>query len=170
MMEIEEFYGDRVAERSGVPLMNHIEEGTALLRHLRASEDTIRAYRLHPIYQDALDTRFIELLQEDGPVIAYVVNYACTANAALSDIVFKNYAKDWHPLDLKHLIKLSDIPEVNMMLVADKCQNYKDFIKYHYGTHKRSDELDFYFSQWLHVLGVSDSQFNHYRLIMSGEI
>lgn len=169
-MEIEDFYGTRCAKRSGVPLMNHINEGTKLLEHLGASVECIRAYRIHPIYQDALGERFIELLQEEGPVIAFVVGYTQTANASLSDIVFRDYSRDWHPLALKRPIVLSDIPEVNLMLVADKCQNYKDFIKYHYGTHVRSDELDFYFSEWLKALGVSDAQFNYYRELMSSGV
>lgn len=171
-MEIEDFYGNRCAKRSGVPLMNHINEGTKLLQYLNASGDTIRAYRLHPIYQDSLGERFIELLQEDGPIIAKIVSYTQTANAALSDIVCKKNigdgeGGDYFKLELKHPIRLSDIPEVNQMLVADKCQNYKDFLIYHYGTHARSDELDFYFKQWLLALGVDYEQFNHYRDIMS---
>lgn len=166
-MEIEDFYGNKTAKRSGVPLMNHIEEGTKLLKHLGACPDTIRAFRLHPIYQTGLSKYFIQLLQEDGPVIAFSVGYACTANAALSNIVFRNNARDWCPLDLRHPIELSETPEVNLMLVADKCQNYKDFLKYHYGKHERSEELDFYFRMWLHALGVTLEQFESYCEIMS---
>jgi hypothetical protein len=174
-MEIEDFYGTRCAKRSGVPLMNHINEGTKLLEHLGASADCIRAYHIHPIYQDSLGERFIELLQENGPVIALVVSYTQTANASLSDIVAWGWYGDGPHNDyrlpyLRRPIVLSDIPEVNLMLVADKCQNYKDFIKYHYGTHVRSDELDFYFSEWLKALGVSDAQFNYYRELMSSGV
>lgn len=165
-MEIEQYYGDQTAKRSGVPLMNHIEEGTKLLQHLKASEKTIRAYRLHPIYQDHLEDRFIDLLQEEGIVVAFVMNYAVTANSALSDIVFRNYGRDYFPLELKHPIVISDLPEVNLMLIADKCQNYKDFLQYHKGTHPRSEELEFYFRSWLRALGVSLDQFREYETLM----
>ena len=56
-------------------------------------------------------------------------------------------------------IKLSPLPEVNLMLVADKVQNYKDFLLYHKGTHERSEQLDRYFQLWLERLGVSPQKF-----------
>ena len=38
------------------------------------------------------------------------------------------------------------------MLIADKVQNYKDFLLYHKNTHERSDELDEYFNSWFKIL------------------
>ena len=46
------------------------------------------------------------------------------------------------------------------MLIADKVQNRKDFLKYHYGTHKKSVELDIYFKNWLRALNVTEADYN----------
>ena len=45
------------------------------------------------------------------------------------------------------------------MLKADKIQNYKDFRKYHLGTHEKSAELEQYFEEWLAALNVSKERF-----------
>ena len=47
------------------------------------------------------------------------------------------------------------LKEVRQMLIADKVQNYADFLTYHAHTHSRSKELDFYFKHWLAQLDVS---------------
>jgi len=46
--------------------------------------------------------------------------------------------------------------EVNEMLIADKVQNKKDFMKYHFGKHDRSNELFRYFNKWLDALTVDN--------------
>ena len=46
------------------------------------------------------------------------------------------------------------LPEVRDMLIADKIQNYKDFLFYHKGTHPRSRELEEYFKNWFGILGI----------------
>ena len=46
------------------------------------------------------------------------------------------------------------------MLIADKVQNMKDFITYHYKKHKRSDELMGYFNKWLDALDVSTETYH----------
>ena len=44
--------------------------------------------------------------------------------------------------------------EVKQMLIADKVQNYKDFLIYHSETHPRKEELDFYFNKWFEFLEI----------------
>lgn len=149
---ISNFYGDKVANRSQVRLMNHIDEGLVVLDSISASEDTMKAFCIHPMIQNDSD------LKQNAGLIAhyckpYVVmlamEYRSVANEFLSDKVSPNL-----PIDA---IRLSPLWEVNDMLVADKVQNYKDFITYHKDSHTRSKELQCYFEKWLDVLKVRDS-------------
>ena len=50
-----EFYGERRAKRSGVPYINHIDEGLIVLDAINASVHAKRAYCLHPIFQSDAD-------------------------------------------------------------------------------------------------------------------
>lgn len=138
---ISEFYGTRRARRSNVLLMNHIDEGLKILDRLGASEQTKRAYCLHPIVQsdqDLLNNRHL-LSNISSDVIMLVMEYRSIANQYLSHRVIKNIDE----------IILSPLHEVNQMLLADKQQNYKDFVLYHKGKHPRSQELELYFHNWL---------------------
>ncbi|WP_342380752.1 hypothetical protein NVS55_13925 [Myxococcus stipitatus] len=164
-LAIQRFYGQRRARRSGVLYLHHIDEGLWVLRALGATEQAHRAYCLHPLVQDddertaawsqALATKAdlslppVDGVSDDPRVLALALDYRETANAALS-----------HRPDLKNPedIALSKEPEVNDMLRADKVQNYKDFIRYHRGTHPRSAELERYFQVWLARLGVTSAQ------------
>lgn len=169
----QEFYGDRCAKRSGVPLINHINEGVTVLNCLGASDEAIAAYILHPIFQNDKELEFYQVYFSilNPRVVGYVMEYRNIANASLSSIVDYDYSCDtggWS-LTLTHKIKTSPIGSVNLMLIADKVQNYKDFITYHKDTHHRSAELDFYFRQWLKELRVSISTFNHLCSVIDAE-
>lgn len=160
-MTIEEFYGNRTASRSGVPLMNHINEGTRILEAIDADPAAILAYRLHPIYQNDsdLEDNYHSLLNRPQLVVLYVMEYRNVANSSLSDIVKKTHWVDNDPtLSLERPIKISLLEQVNKMLIADKVQNWKDFKQFHLGKHARSDELDFYFRSWFRALGISEGE------------
>ena len=45
------FYGDRVAKRSQVPLINHINEGLIVLSDIDATDAAKRAFCIHPLFQ-----------------------------------------------------------------------------------------------------------------------
>ena len=45
--------------------------------------------------------------------------------------------------------------EVKQMLIADKVQNYKDFLLHHKETHQRSDQLNEYFNNWFDLLKIN---------------
>jgi hypothetical protein len=145
---ISEHYGDRTATRSGVRLMNHIDEGLIILDAIIATEKSKRAFCLHPLLQTDQDlkTNLHLVAQSTDPwTMMLAMEYRNTANAYLSD-----------KIDTDQPLKLSPLFEVNEMLIADKVQNKKDFMKYHFGKHDRSNELFRYFNKWLDALAVDN--------------
>lgn len=151
-LAIEEHYGRKVAARSGVPLMHHIDEGLAVLKWIGSSEDAQLAFCLHPLLQE--DAALAENLERvrgltTPQVLELALEYRRIANAALSHRVLRSAAE----------IELSPMKEANEMLIADKVQNRKDCLLYHRGSHARSDALDLYFRRWLERLEVSEPRF-----------
>jgi len=143
---IKNFYGNRVTKRSGVPLINHINEGLLILDYLDATIATKRAYCIHPIIQSDVDLKnnLWHLFGLDTYTIILAMEYRKTANAYLSRRKINSIDE----------IELSPLEEVNQMLIADKIQNRKDFDLYHNGIHPRSKELDEYFQNWFNRLGI----------------
>lgn len=142
---IKEFYGVQRAKRSGVLLMNHIDEGLKILDQINATERAKKAYCLHPLLQsDEAFNQNINMSFENvfTDVIILTMEYRRVANSYLS----KNNKSDFVGFSCE---------EVRQMLIADKIQNYKDFMLYHYATHQRSDELHTYFNNWFDLLGVN---------------
>lgn len=94
---IVEFYGDRTAKRSGVPLINHINEGLTILDRLEAHPDVKEAFCIHPMIQDDVDLRanYNHLISGTGGeklylpiranVIGLALEYRNVANNFLSD-------------------------------------------------------------------------------------
>ena len=155
------FYGAGRAARSGVCFMNHIDEGLYVLRQTGATEAACRAFIIHPLLQgDAeLPVHLDEVARTVSPrVLALAMEYRNIANATLSQ----------RPIDKASDIFLSPLPEVNQMLIADKVQNYKDFLRYHLTTHPRSDILDRYFRLWLERLDVSNADWTRWQGVLNG--
>ena len=155
---IERHYGATRARRSGVPYMNHIDEGLRVLhRWLGASDRAMRAWCLHPLVQSDEDLRRSHaagLLDGFEPaVVTLALEYRNIANAFLSPM-------QQHPgYDDSSRIARSPLDEVNAMLVADKLQNCKDF-RAHHREHPRSAWLARYFERWLTALGVDPAGVN----------
>lgn len=151
---ISQIYGDLRAKRSQVPLMNHIDEGVEILSAITPSGGGMAklAFCLHPVVQNDINLAAnLPRLARAGVstvAVALAMEYRAVANAHLSH----------HTLPPGG-IRLSRITEVNLMLIADKVQNRKDFIRYHRGTHPRSERLDAYFQEWLCALGVSEAEY-----------
>lgn len=144
---IHAYYGDRCAVRSGVPLINHINEGLALMRVLNATFTSQLAYCIHPLLQsDDEVANHLETLTRlcDPYAVALAMEYRGVANEYLSHRTIQSLTE----------IRLSPLSEVTDMLIADKVQNYKDFLLYHNNTHPRSVELNRYFRNWLMRLQV----------------
>lgn len=159
---IVEHYGDRTTKRSLVPLINHIHEGLEILDRLEADLTTKEAYAVHPLFQadDDLRANFTKIDRLDNMVAAYAMEYRNVANDFLSNQVATGPnawgREETYPLKP---LRLSPIPAVNNMLIADKVQNRKDFIAFHQPTHPRSRELTFYFEHWLKRLGISEERY-----------
>jgi len=158
---IADFYGDRVAKRSGVLLMNHIDEGLLILNDIRADEVTRQAWCLHPMLQaDEHYMRFEGRVNDWGVrtkprdisyrAVMLAMEYRAIANAYLSTCHIESPGS----------IRLGPDPRISDMLVADKVQNRKDFEKYNLKDHPRSVELQIYFKLWLARLGISEEGYN----------
>ena len=146
------FYGHQRARRSRVPLINHINEGMIVLDTIGASTWAKRGYCLHPLVQEdqALEENF-DWLQRFHPwAVALALEYRSVANDYLSH----------HPNRTVDQIRLSPLRDVNDMLIADKVQNYKDFLIHHLGKHENSERLNEYFQQWLDRLEINPERFH----------
>lgn len=158
---IEAFYNGRRAKRSGVLYMNHILEGLTVMKWFRERarndqffDTAARAYCLHPMFQEDAELKgsafhFVHKYEFSAAVMMLVMEYRSVANEYLS-------ARD---IERFNEIRLSPITEVNLMLIADKVQNYKDFIQHHIMTHPNKERLDRYFGLWLQRLDVSSQDF-----------
>lgn len=149
---IKKFYGDKKAKRSQVPLINHIKEGVTILCTLECSTDVKEAYCIHPIVQN--EEPGWEDLEVSDNVMSLAKKYREVANSYLcrphTDFIQTPELLDRYLKD-QCVRSLLDY-DVACMLYADKFQNYKDFKKYHRGTHERSRELEQYFRVWLSYL------------------
>lgn len=162
---ITQIYGDRTANRSKVPLINHIFEGVTILYNIDASEDAMKAFCLHPVVQndEDLKSNYDTVINNSGissKIIVLAMEYRNIANQYLSQRVIQSLDD----------IKLSPLKDVNDMLIADKIQNYKDFIIYHKGTHPRSKELDAYFKHWLDKLECWNAFWDHMPEEYAGKV
>lgn len=137
------FYGDRTAARSGVPLISHITEGLQILEGLHANRTMLAAFCLHPIVQNGEP---VDVSWSDAFPLA--CEYRDKANAYLC-----RPATD-HVTEISQVAALvGDMSiECAVMLLADKLQNKKDFLRYHSHTHARRRQLTLYFQLWLTFL------------------
>ncbi|WP_152538678.1 hypothetical protein [Aquimarina macrocephali] len=147
---IKKYYDSGTTRRSGIKLINHIDEGLIILDKIEASDIAKRAYCLHPIVQsdECLSQNYsFDFQGIDPKVLIVVIEYRSVANEYLS-------IKKINTIDD---IRLSPLKDVNDMLIADKIQNRKDYELYHKETHPRSIELDKYFKNWLQKLNIDES-------------
>lgn len=150
---IQDFYGNDKANRSQCYLMNHIDEGLYILEKIGASESAKKAFCIHPLIQSNLDlSENWDGLKNrvNSEILALAMEYRNIANAYLS----------YRTITTIDDIQLSPLKDVNNMLIADKIQNYKDFIIYHSETHPRKEILNQYFKNWLIKLNIDQQTFD----------
>lgn len=159
---IQEFYGERRAKRSGVKLIDHIHQGVKIMQAFDATDAAIRAYMLHPLFQndDELETVGVNFANRnsgaDPFVIMLVMEYRARANDWLSNKVTQHERGGYY---MNGKPSSGVLHEVKLMLIGDKIQNRKDFELYHKGKHERSAELDLYFKEWLKFLDVTEERY-----------
>jgi len=146
----------------GVPYMNHIDEGIKILEEIKADKCTIEAYILHPFIQ------CVNLKGADGKVILseeemkeYLDIYSIDPIVTSNLFLYRKFANAYlcRPetdnlslMDIRNcLYGLEMYPDIIDMLIADKLQNFKDFMKYRQ-DHPRYDQLFRYFNMWLYIL------------------
>lgn len=146
------YYNTRTARRSGVALMNHIDEGLIVLNSLGSAEDTMLAFCIHPLFQNDEDLK---------RSVQRGIHYDYRPNVILLVMEYRNQANQWlsEKVGSKTAPASGPLAPVRDMLIADKVQNYKDFLLYHKLTHPRSMELTLYFQQWLEYLGITNKRF-----------
>lgn len=164
LLAIKMYYGDTQAKRTGIPYMNHILEGLYILDKINASKEAKEAYCLHPIYQVIRNPEESEVYKVYGHLfndhsVSLAKEYARVANAYLCKRHYKS--KD-------DVVNLSEVKEVNDMLIADKVQNRKDFeCNYESQEDKelfdRSDKLSQYFKNWIKALGLTENDYLEFK-------
>lgn len=142
---ISDFYGYQTAARSKVPLMKHINEGLLLLDRLGATDQAKAAFCLHPIVQnnENVDVSW-------SPAYQLACEYRDRANSYLCRPETDHITTKEQMWDT-----VGDMSDAcRLMLLADKLQNYSDFLLYHHATHARSQQLHRYFRLWIDYLTV----------------
>lgn len=163
---IRAFYGERTAQRSGVKLIAHIDDGLAILDAVGARTVAQQAYCLHPLVQmdDDLARSFapggaLDGARVDTLALTLALEYRRCANAHLSRHAPETLAQiSFAPFD----------EDVRHMLIADKVQNRRDFDRHHAKTHERAAELTTYFQRWLTQLGVDERRYAELALKIGG--
>lgn len=152
------------ARRAGISYFTHVRQGLAIMDAFVRHEDypivgydpiiEKLAFCLHPLIQKIEDFKdnFYGLKTCDSRCVALAVEYRWTANLGLRPILEANGCS----------ITLSDFPAVNLMLVADKVQNYYEFLKYARPQFIKEDErIDLYFRHWLERLRIDDKKYKY---------
>jgi hypothetical protein len=134
-------------KRSQVSYFRHVEQGVRILDCIDADLVVMKAFCLHPLLQ--ADKDLIEnggdLAGCDPHAVLLAMEYRAVANAGI-----RSTGK----------MELSILPEVNQMLVADKVQNYSDFLLFHAKDSPEYASLETYFSKWLNLLNITPEKFD----------
>lgn len=150
--QISRYYGATTTKRTKLPWINHIIEGVVLIHQLNGSEPAADAFCWHPLIQS--DDTYLETLAEiqryynlntSGDALINALGYRDAANRWLRGVVTKDNQPKKHPLE-----------DVNIMLMADKIQNRKDFeANEKLFSVEDASSLHYYFDCWFTTLGIT---------------
>lgn len=164
---IDNFYKG-MSTSKGVPYINHINEGIVHLENMKVDDTVINAFILHPFvqcvnlkgtYKDCLLTekeleKHINIFEIEPEIAFELLLYRKYANSYLCREATDNYDINDAFEDVKGLAKYRNTVK---MLIADKLQNFKDFLLYRQ-DHPRKEFLNRYFTIWLNILAnISES-------------
>jgi hypothetical protein len=150
------------SDTTSIPYIIHILEGIVFLSSIKASSKVVRSFILHPLLQNDRDIN-LNIYRYDFSKIDYM--------DLILVMEYRKLANSYLPKDVTEFTEpyLSPIPEVNLMLKADKLQNEKDFrlnIDSH-GTslerRERIPSLYQYFRDWFKVLKITDEDRNNFQ-------
>lgn len=148
---ISNFYGDMAAERSKVPLINHIDEGLVVLNTLGAEDHTMLAWCIHPLLQS--DASLIDSLTDCEHMLSLV-----DPIVLILAMEYRNQANQWLRNNwLKNDPPSIPLHEVHQMLIADKIQKYKDVMQ-HQQDNPEINDLEEYFKGWMMLLGIDEER------------
>jgi hypothetical protein len=158
---IVDWYGDRRAGRSQVPLINHIHEGIVLMRWQGGiTQAKALAWCIHP---------FAQIHLEDGEILTHMHSrWGFSGNSMDLAMLYARVAGAYLPRHKQKIPTLSVSQSVNEMLIVDKIQNRRDFMRYHNGVHPNSRRLEEYFEDWFIALAITEKGYdNACRLVES---
>lgn len=150
---ISNHYSNQKSYKAGVPFIKHIDEGLTILTHLNCDQVTKDAWCLHPLIQSDLD--LITTLLTDN------INHIDNNKALIIAMEYRTIANNYlskHHRDKSRIPSLSILAEVNQMLIADKIQNFKDYLIYVKPSFPDRIYLQEYFNNWLIALKISKSR------------
>lgn len=181
---INKFYEGKATSK-GIPYVNHIDEGVGHLENLHVSDVTINAFILHPFVQCVnLKSTYGKTLLTQKELEAHIDIYEINPDIAHELLLYRKFANSYlcrpETDDFAYheafyaLEDLEDYQNVLRMLIADKLQNFKDFLLYRKDDHPRSKELTYYFRFWLITLwkksdSTSVRNYINYELDLIGQ-
>lgn len=152
---IKKYYGNERAKRSGLLKMNHINEGLAILQPLGASSAAMAAFCIHPMLQDDRE------IAANWPEIVLKLDDSAQGMAAFGlameyrNVANRGLRQEWEKGGRGPLY-LGPMKMVQLMLIADKVQNRKDFEAHYKEEGPERESLNAYFKAWMSALGVSE--------------
>lgn len=155
---IREYYGTRTAERSGVPLIQHVLEGLEIMTGMNATAVAKQAFCLHPLLQNDEDLKKNWQRVSDMPEVSrQAFNLAMVYRTKANSYLCRPETDHFTLVDIERVVGFCSQNMIHM-LVADKIQNEKDFEIHHKATHERSAELTRYFDLWLQYLDIAEAK------------